>query len=191
MINWLSSWASQIVASIIVCTILEMILPNSNNKKYIRTVIGIYILFVIISPVVKQTDKVDIQNILNVDKYINEQTIQTAKIDTDTSIENMYKTNLKTDIKNKLKEKGYEVINITVEIELKDEQNYGRIYGMNLIVRKISKETVNNIKIEEVNIQVGNTMVTEEKEELTSVEKKEIIEYLSNTYDLKKDKIQI
>lgn len=48
-----------------IATILEMILPEGKNKKYIKTVIGIYILFAVLSPIIsKITGKeIDIQAI--------------------------------------------------------------------------------------------------------------------------------
>ena len=45
MINFLSTWAEQIIIAVIIATIIELILPNNKNKKYIQMVIGIYILF--------------------------------------------------------------------------------------------------------------------------------------------------
>ena len=56
MINFMSSWAEQIVLAVIVATIIEMILPKSKNKKYIQMVIGVYVLFNIISPIIKNKD---------------------------------------------------------------------------------------------------------------------------------------
>ena len=56
MINFLSSWAEQIVLAVIIATIIELILPNNKNKKYIQMVIGIYVLFNIISPVIKNKE---------------------------------------------------------------------------------------------------------------------------------------
>ena len=52
MIEWISRWAEQIVVAVIIATVIEMILPNGNNKKYVKVVIGIYILFTIISPII-------------------------------------------------------------------------------------------------------------------------------------------
>lgn len=52
MINSLSSWAEQIIIAVIIATIIEMFVPKGNSKKYIKTVIGIYILYTIISPVI-------------------------------------------------------------------------------------------------------------------------------------------
>ena len=51
MIEFMSSWAEQIVLAVIVATIIELILPKNKNKKYIQMVIGIYVLFNIISPI--------------------------------------------------------------------------------------------------------------------------------------------
>ena len=47
MVNWISSWAQGIVIAVIISTIIEMILPNGNIKKYVKTVIGVYIVFAI------------------------------------------------------------------------------------------------------------------------------------------------
>ena len=57
MINFLSSWAEQVILAVIIATILELILPNSKNKKYVQMVIGVYVLFNIISPIIKNKEK--------------------------------------------------------------------------------------------------------------------------------------
>ena len=46
MINWIGSWVQGIVIAVVISTIIEMILPDGNIKKYVRTVIGVYIVFV-------------------------------------------------------------------------------------------------------------------------------------------------
>ena len=53
MINSISSWAEQIIIAVIIGVLIEMILPKSNSKKYIKTIIGVYILYTIISPIIK------------------------------------------------------------------------------------------------------------------------------------------
>ena len=52
MIKYISSWAEGIIVAVIIASIIEMILPKGNTEKYIKTVIGIYILYTIISPVI-------------------------------------------------------------------------------------------------------------------------------------------
>ena len=56
MINFISSWAEQIILAVVIATIIELILPNNKNKKYIQMVIGVYILFNIISPIVNNKE---------------------------------------------------------------------------------------------------------------------------------------
>ena len=56
MIGFLSSWAKSLGLAIVIVSILEMLLPNNRTKKYIRMVMGIYILFTIVSPFVKNKE---------------------------------------------------------------------------------------------------------------------------------------
>ena len=83
MINFMSSWAEQIVLAVIVATIIEMILPKSKNKKYIQMVVGVYVLFNIISPIIKNKDNFSIEkyNVANYQsKYEVDQTSMDMKL---------------------------------------------------------------------------------------------------------------
>ena len=74
MINWIGSWVQGIVIAVVISTIIEMILPDGNIKKYVRTVIGVYIVFVIISPIItKITGKCNRYKCIY-RKYIHKQT---------------------------------------------------------------------------------------------------------------------
>ena len=72
MVNFLSSWVKNLSLAIIVVSILEMLLPNNKTKKYVKMVMGLYILFSIISPFIKNSDKLNFENI-DVSSYINEE----------------------------------------------------------------------------------------------------------------------
>ena len=69
MIQFLSSWAEQIVLAVIIATIIELILPQNRNKKYIQMVIGIYVLFNIISPIIKNKDTILTVGDYDLEKY--------------------------------------------------------------------------------------------------------------------------
>ena len=45
MINFLSNWIEQITLSVIIVSIFELILPKGNLKKYIKVVLGVYIIY--------------------------------------------------------------------------------------------------------------------------------------------------
>ena len=56
MIDFFSSWTKTLGLSIVIVSILEMLLPNNKTKKYVRMVMGIYILFTIISPFISNKE---------------------------------------------------------------------------------------------------------------------------------------
>ena len=148
---FMSSWAEQIVLAVIIATIIEMILPNGSCKKYIKVVIGVYILFSIISPVIsKITGKgFNISEELNLEEFYTEVDSKAIynSLDKNNSnnIMDIYVSNLKSDIISKLKNKGYETIEC--EVKIKNEETY-EIEALNLNLKKIKS---NNADTEEEN----------------------------------------
>lgn len=69
MIKFLSSWAKGLGVAIVVVSILEMLLPNNKTKKYVRMVMGIYIIFNIISPLVQNRNLFN-TNEINIEGYV-------------------------------------------------------------------------------------------------------------------------
>ena len=39
--EFISSWVQGIIVAVVIATIIEMILPEGNSKKYIKIVIGV------------------------------------------------------------------------------------------------------------------------------------------------------
>lgn len=205
MVEAISSWAQGIVIAIIIAVMIEMILPEGSNKKYIKMVIGIFILFTIVSPIITKIagQELNLNSVLDYQKYVDSDATQTMagnlEKTTDQNIETIYKTKLENDIKSKIKEKGYQVNKIQVEIE-QMEENYGRINKLILDVSKKEEESVeetnNQVQtIEKINITISNDTVqnkTEEKEyKMTESESKELKKYLANIYDMKEKEIEI
>ena len=46
MISAISKWSQSIIIAIVIGSIITMILPEGKNKKYIKMIIGVYILSV-------------------------------------------------------------------------------------------------------------------------------------------------
>lgn len=200
MIDWLSSWAEQIIVAIIIATIIEMILPSGNNKKYIKAVIGVYILFTIISPILGKITDIDFSNI-NYNTYFNEgeskQTLaESLTTNNDKAVEEIYVNNLKQDMKTKLEEQGYEVKSIDINIEL-EEENYGRINTLTIILYKQetnSKSIQNNISVNKIEeVKIGNNINSNEKDNtnISEEEKEEIKEYITSVYEVSSNNIKI
>lgn len=186
-----------------------MLLPNGNNKKYIKTVIGVYILFTIISPILGKITNFDLKEIDYENYFKNTDTYQamsenlTSK--NDESVEQIYITNLKQDMTQKLKEKGYLAQKIAIKLNLEEGDNYGRLNSIYLIASAIedTKEeqednTISNkveiSKVEKVSIgnKITNIQTQETKKSaLSNSQKKEIKKYLASVYEVKEKNITV
>mgnify|MGYP004456082489 FL=1 len=193
MIDWISTWAQSIIIAVIIATIIEMILPSGSSKKYIKVVTGVYILFTIISPVItKFTGKtLAVSDILELDSYVNE--IKQKEVsqnllaeNNSSSIKDIYTANLKSDIKNKLKQKGYNANNIVLTVG--DDENY-TLNKIELDIEKIKedKQEVNEIEaVNQINITISNSVVEKNnnKSSISDKEKEKIKQYLSSVYEI-------
>lgn len=194
MINAMSTWAKSIILAVIVSTIIQMILPEGNNKKYIKTVIGLYILFTIISPIISKisggNSTIDVSKYEN---YFNVESITTASANViDKNLDNTYTSSIKADIKNRMKQKGYKVNSLDANIELKNEESYGTINSLKISLER--EESNNNSNIQAVNkieIKISNNTNEAKQNNLTSMEKQEIKNYLSEIYSIKKENIEV
>lgn len=195
MIEFLSSWAQGIIVAVIIATLIEMILPNSSSKKYVKVVIGMYILFTIVSPIIKKVGGKDINlNTIDIEKYEqqiskSDNTISRKFEDNNTrSIKDIYVSNLKADISAKLKEKGYEID--TSDIQIKDDENY-TIEKITLKLIKMEQKQEKNNEIVINTVEIGNTISQKDSKTLSDDDKQEVKDYISETYDIDKKNINI
>ena len=195
MIEFLSSWAQVIIVAVIIATLIEMILPNSSSKKYVKVVIGMYILFTIVSPIIKKLGGKDINlNTIDIEKYEqqiskSDNTISRKFEDNNTrSIKDIYVSNLKADISAKLKEKGYEID--TSDIQIKDDENY-TIEKITLKLIKMEQKQEKNNEIVINTVEIGNTISQKDSKTLSDDDKQEVKDYISETYDIDKKNINI
>lgn len=194
MISWFNSWAQGIILAVIIVTILEMIVPEGKNKKYIKIVMGVYITFTIISPIITKVTGNNFE--LDVSKYedlFNSNSMQGANEMTsinNQSIENLYLNTIKTDIKTELDNEGYESkkINITADINVENEE--AKIYKIDIEVTKKQNEK----DIKKVNkVEIGNSTDESNIEDsnLSSGEVNKLKEVLAEKYEIEKEKIYI
>lgn len=190
MVNWLNTWAQRIIIVVIICTIIEMILPEGKNKKYIKIVMGIYVVFTIISPIIAKInnkEKIDLEKYLDVN--VSNETIETsATVDTNKYIEEVYKEKLKEDVKEKLLNINYETKNVNLEIETKNDNTYGSILSLEVTVSKEKEEkSENTIRINKVTIGENN----KDKADLTKEEIDKIKKCLVENYKIDEEKISV
>ncbi len=198
MIKFINSWAQGIILAVIIATIIEIILPEGKNKKYVKTVIGVYILFTIIYPLINKFTKTNINTLIeNTTKQMSTyQENNSLKIDTDKYIENTYKKKIEEDIRKRANEKNLNITSLNVYIETEDENRYGMLNSLVMKVEKneTSKKNNNVNQIKEINISKNvqnNEMIENKDKTVTEKEINEFKEYINATYYLEKEKIHI
>lgn len=194
-----------------------MILPEGNSKKYIKVVIGIYVLFTIVSPVITKFfgKEIKVSEILDVNEYIQEveassKMKESVENENAGNITNIYVNGIKEDMKAKIEAKGYVVNNIELRIGNYDTYEIAEV-KLDIVTNKNSYQENDTNKtneveqvqqVEKVKVDILNNEIEEEKQEkqesnknqenkLSITQKQEIKEYLSSTYGISMNNISI
>ena len=188
-----------------------MILPEGNSKKYIKVVIGIYVLFTIVSPVITKLSgkEIKVSEILDLNEYIQEveassKMQESVENENTGNITNIYVNGIKEDMKAKIEAKGYVVNNIELRIGNYDTYEIAEV-KLDIVTNKNSYQENDTNKtneveqvqqVEKVEVDILNNEIEEEKQEkqeskLSITQKQEIKEYLSSTYGISMNNISI
>lgn len=179
MIEFLSGWAKNLGVVIVIVSIFEMILPNNKTKKYIRVVLGIFVMFNIISPFIKNKDKLSSVSI-DLENYTTEQNVTVDQTSMDKRIQDLYEKELEKDIKNNIEEQGYKVASCKVSATILENENSNSeentiqkvklkiekkedIEKSNQDAKNVENKIVTEIqKIKKVNTTIGNNTNNED-----------------------------
>lgn len=196
MINFISNWAQGIIVAVILVTIIEMLLPKNNNKKYVQMVSGLFITFTIISPIISKFSSFDTfkESFFNYEKYFEiEDTYSDLTVNLEdinnVQTQKIYLSSLEADLKSRLKNKGYEVTSLNLDIVLEGEK-FGLINSIALSLKRMENtdndvKKVENVKIEDISIDTTTPKEEEvQKSDITGEEIAEIKNYLSLQYEV-------
>ena len=134
MINFMSSWAEQIVLAVVVATIIEMILPKNKNKKYIQMVIGVYVLFNIISPIIKNKDDFSIEK-YSIENYQTKSQYEVDQSSMDEKLEKIYLEELENTVISKFEQNGIEVAKCEVDAVLDTTKKNAGIHSITVKIK--------------------------------------------------------
>ncbi|KMT21344.1 stage III sporulation protein AF [Clostridium cylindrosporum] len=155
MMDALKGWITSVVATVIIITIVELILPEGNIKKYVKLATGLLVMVAVLSPLFK---------ILVGDFSLNEKISSYSeaissysKVDTKkaheefkTKTREAFKTSLKENISKEIKSKTGKDYIVT-SIELKNDKNELDFKGIKWVEVKKSSQgevvTVNKVQI--------------------------------------------
>lgn len=169
MILAIKNWCEGIIIAIIISIIVELLLPNGNNKKYVKVVSGIYIMFVILNPILEMIKyDINFENMFNFGE--TQQVTQTMSQD----IKDIYVVGIKESIKQDIEKLGY---NVEI-LEILLDSNYENIEKIELKV-ELKEDKVKAVE----KVEIG-------KDETDSDNSySEIIELLKENYLVDETKI--
>lgn len=193
--NFISSWLENIVVLFILISITELVMPKGNMKKYVDLIIGILIIFTIITPFAKLVNKdfnLD-QAVFNFSKQDDSSNggDERLYLEQEKQVEKLYKEKIKNQIKELIEEESpYIVIDMSVEI-LDSEERYGEIESVQLSIGENVKDAeskkIEINKVEPIQITGESKDMNDDNEE----KYKELKELIWKNYAIEKDKINI
>lgn len=204
MIEFISTWVKGLGVAIVIVSIIEMILPNNKTKKYIKMVLGIYIIFNIISPLVKNKDKLNLEN-LNLNDYTVNTSTSVDQTSMNKRIETLYEDELEKDITKKLKEKGYDLSECKVTAKIDENENNKdetKISNIKIKVeKKVAKQSEENSvenkivtgiqQIKKVDIGKAKEKETKNSSKISKTELEDIKKFLIEEYEVNKKCLEI
>lgn len=205
MIESLSIWAKSIVLAIIIVSILEMLLPNNKTKKYVKMVMGIFVLYNIISPIIKNKDSLSFEE-TDIEKYTNT-TISKLEVNQesmDKRLEELYIQELEKDITKKVEKQGFNVNYCRVRAKISDDENDTGITNIKLKVEKnienieenstsdIEEKIVNEIqKIKKVDTNISKVSNSENSSKLDNSDIQNLKMFLIKEYEVNEKCLEI
>lgn len=92
----LKAWCENILVAVMISTLIEMMLPEGKTQKYIKVVIGIYLIFTILQPVLKFTNtSISLENVISELSIENSSNIEEYEIDEQKNYLNEIEENLR------------------------------------------------------------------------------------------------
>lgn len=202
--EFLRSWIEQIALAVIIASIFEMILPNGKTKKYIKMILGVFIVFSIISPFVNSTDlyNIDVNEIIGDYAQSFEIDNTTSQNSTDEKIEDLYINELEKDISKKVEEQGFEVESCEIEAIIYSDNDDAGIENINIVLLSKNENNVNNsdddtnssiqtINEVEIGVNIDNNTNESEDNSITEKDIKKLKNFLSDYYEIDKKVINI
>lgn len=158
MINFLNSWTRNIGLAIILVSIFEMLLPNNKMKNYIKIIMGIFIIFNIIAPVVENKNLFNInefEKIAKADNMKSDSKLSINQKSMNERIKDLYENELEKNILLKIEEKNIEVKKCEVVATLNDDDEI-EVSKIKINIKSDNKKKevsiVNKILIEEYGV---------------------------------------
>lgn len=195
VIEFISFWIVNILVLFIIVSIAELVMPKGNMKKYIELVIGILIVFTIISPITRIFDY-DFKPSSTIYDYTKEQEKKLKTGDDfydgqNDQIKSLVIEKMKSEIIHLIEDENIgEVHDISIGLEITDDSH--EINYINIIIGEEVKKS--DISINKVSNKIPKINLDEELSSSTDAETNEysgLKEKIAEAFSLNRDIVSI
>jgi stage III sporulation protein AF len=200
---FIREWVITIISVIIFVTFLEILIPNSNYKRYINVITGLLLIVVILTPLTKFINRqIDFEE--EVLRIFNQLELSTAQnrinniqYSNDEAVIELYKNKISQQVKSYIENNTeYIASEVFVEAEDKNSPQFGKITSLDITLREKTgnvKPADRTVEAVQINVSVGenNNNTVEASSILISSEEDLIKGDISDLYDVPKDNINI
>lgn len=196
MLAFLRTWILNIVTVIVFITFLEILLPNSDMKKYIRMIVGILVMLVILNPILELFNgKIQFEEEVFKTTAMLEQKnltydIEQFQVGQEEQIIDIYKTKIINHLRQNIESKReFKVVDLTVSIiEERNHKDFGKLKEIYMVLakEKSSQDTLENIHpVSNIQIMIGSESNKIQNDGLISNEQtQKIKEEIALLYDI-------
>ena len=126
MIKIIRNWSEEIIIAVIISIIIENLIPEGKNKKYVKVVIGIFILYTILNPIFSNLNyDFDLKNEFNYENSI--ETSSTFSND----IKDIYIKGIEEEVKKMVEKDGFIANSVKVSVD----KNYEEIQEIQITLK--------------------------------------------------------
>lgn len=182
MIKFMKNWCEGIIVGVMISLIIELIIPEGNNKKYVKVISGIFIIFTVLNPIFQNLN-FDFEKTF--DELFDNSSVETSTVDVyvNNEMKDVYILEIENDIKEFLKGNGYEVEKVNIKLDL----NYEEIISLEIKIKDF--ENIEDIEIQ--NIVISDDKENIDKNKVEDEELKKIKNVISEEYKIEEGKISI
>lgn len=196
--DYISDWVKNIIIISTFLTLLEIILPNGNIKKYVDVLIALIIIIVIINPLIYfLSSDFNLKNNMNSLYNINDESMEYFNNRNDINdiqkeqVIDEYISYIEIGIKEIIKnETNYEVVNI--DLSLKENKNYKEINSVSITLKqKDNKEDNESIIINRIETVSIDRSVNKDHKTLNKDDENTIKNLIKEHYNVSEENIFI
>lgn len=184
----LASYIVTLVSALILMTAVEIIAPDNSMKKYVKFVLGLLLIVVMISPIIKFLTSGE-QGVLNEIRNLeNEYSMNIEEFENNQSMklkEKKFSENLNENCKKELEE---EFDDLEFIPDIKCDFNYENM-KCSIVKVNVKVKDKGVSKIEDIEIDLNGE--SDKEDSNANDEFKEVVNYISDLLKISKDKIYI